>query len=156
LASQIKTEWSVDDVFRVDALVVGQRLAIPPETMQDQCPPESQDHQAYTFHSRPRHLVDSERSTQLARFEELSSLVTFGFISAEQDDQTRRNAEVGRTAFHRPYYSRSGNNLVYARSDVYLMVELVMPLLRADLTESERLVQHFEVAKTVSMLPWIG
>ena len=132
---------------RLDALLFSDWQVVLPETINDGCPPDSEAYLIHSFHPRDRASLIADREKQIHALKDLSERFTLAIQSAVE--RVRKNPGRGLvSAYHTPLYG-----VVYGmhtRSMVYVMMEIITPLLRDDLTVSERLAQQFLLAQTVS------
>jgi len=126
--------------LRFDALLNGPRKKIDFSKVKDKGPVID----LYMFEQRSPEQVDSN-TVMNKIFAEVT--LRFCFIG----DSTETQRIQGRVdGFHRDVYVDDGKD--YAGSQIFLNCQSLRPLLRADLSNSQRVAQQFNVANCVSSL----
>jgi hypothetical protein len=144
-------EGVLTDISSLDGLLMNPWIDVPDSEVQDGCPPNQPRSQARSFHTRDSFFVTFETSQRQSI---LNNLVKFVRLGIDQHYNSSRDSFV--FGYHTARCSRDGSrpeDQRYAESMIWLTSESVIPLL-GTLKVSERLVQEFGVAKTVSHDRW--
>lgn len=128
---------------RLDALLFSDWQVVPPETINDGCPPDSEAYLIHSFHPRDRVALVADREKQIQTLTDLSERFTLPIQSAVEKVQKNPGGDLV-SAYHTSLHGAADG--LHKRSTVYVMLETITPLLRDDLTVSERLAQQFLLA----------
>jgi len=134
---------------RLDALASGPRNVVPPiEMASDPLPGEFPD---ISFHTRPQADFIRDINLQSVYFNDLCSQMRLGIVSGKKDtkcDLILNQPPVvigpsGANATTRPLIANNGTNRdVFQGIFTAMHIDILEPLLRTDLTASERVAQQ--------------
>ncbi len=144
-------EGVLTDMSSLNVLLMNPWTDVPDSEVQDGCPPNQPRSQARSFHTRDSVLVTFETNQRQLI---LNNLVEFVRVGIDPHYNSRRDSFA--FGYHTTKCSKDSTKSEdrrYAESTIWLTSEGVIPLLRS-LKVSERLVQEFGVAKTVSRYRW--
>lgn len=146
-----RREGVLTEISSLDALLMNPWIDVPDSEVQDGCPPNQPRSQARSFHTRDSVLVAFDTSQRQSILDNLVKFVRLGI-------DPHYNSKIDSFAFgyHTTKCSKDSTkpeDRRYAESMIWLTSESVLPLLGPHKV-SERLVQEFGVAKTVSHYRW--
>ncbi|KAF8852702.1 hypothetical protein BDZ45DRAFT_749282 [Acephala macrosclerotiorum] len=130
-----------------DALVLGERRPVPPDECKDGCSPKSFAYEAFSFHMRQNKAPDA-LATLNSHMENFTSKLVLRINSRVAYVNAGRSTGIA-FGWYLSYKRLKSRPREYAGGAITLASEAVLPLLRDDLSISERLLQQFLVAKTL-------